>query len=295
MAGRGDASAGQRHAGRRHVPVRHRGLGKTQHRRRSAGLGHRPVHPVRPVRDRLPAFGHPRPLLRRRRAGRSGAPAPPTFKSAPGQRARLSRQPLHAAVLCGGLHRAAASASRSARRTARASPTPRPSTWPPRRRCSRRSGRISPSSNVCRSTIAPWWISPTCAASSSWSRCSSSPAPAAAAARRPIFGCCRSCSATGCRSPTRPAVPRSMAAICRSRPGPRTAKAAARPGRTRCSRTTPSSASASGWPPTCMPAWPRGCCANWRRSSDRRWSRRCWRRRRSASPRSWRSADGSPS
>ena len=48
------------------------------------------------------------------------------------------------------------------------------------------------------------------------------------------------------RSPTPPAAPRSMAATSRSRPGPKTAKAAGRHGRTRCSRIMPSLASASG-------------------------------------------------
>ena len=41
----------------------------------------------------------------------------------------------------------------------------------------------------CRSTTARAWISPMCAACSSWSRCSSSPAPAPAAARRRTSSC----------------------------------------------------------------------------------------------------------
>ena len=87
-------------------------------------------------------------------------------------------------------------------------PDARRSTWRRRRRCSRRSAPTSPSSNACRSTTAHWSISPMCAACSSWSRCSSSPAPAPAAARRRI---CRLLSqlfgdrlqianATGCSS-----------------------------------------------------------------------------------------------
>ena len=43
-----------------------------------------------------------------------------------------------------------------------------------------------------------------------------------------------------------PAARRSTAAICRPRPGRKTRKAADRPGRTRCLKTTPSSAWASG-------------------------------------------------
>ena len=45
-------------------------------------------------------------------------------------------------------------------------------------------------------TTGPGWTSARCAAPSSCSRCSSSPAPAPAAARRRTSRCCRSCSAT---------------------------------------------------------------------------------------------------
>ena len=48
------------------------------------------------------------------------------------------------------------------------------------------------------------------------------------------------------RSPTPPAARRSTAATCRPRPGLPTARGAARPGPTRSSRTTPSSAWACG-------------------------------------------------
>jgi len=65
------------------------------------------------------------------------------------------------------------------------------------------------------------------------------------AARHPTSSCSRSCSATGCWWPTQRAALRSMAAICRRRRGPSTAKGVVRPGRTRCSRTTPSLAWAS--------------------------------------------------
>ena len=71
--------------------------------------------------------------------------------------------------------------------------------------------------------------------------CSSSRVPAPAAARHLISSCCRNCSATACRSRTRPAVPRSMAAIslrCHGAPVP---TGAARPGTTAYSRTMPSS------------------------------------------------------
>jgi pyruvate-ferredoxin/flavodoxin oxidoreductase len=62
--------------------------------------------------------------------------------------------------------------------------------WPP-------SGTTSRSSRRCRWPIAPRWTSARCAARSSCSLCSSSPAPARAAARRRTSSCFLSCSATG--------------------------------------------------------------------------------------------------
>jgi pyruvate-ferredoxin/flavodoxin oxidoreductase len=80
-------------------------------------------------------------------------------------------------------------------------------------------------------------------------------------------------------------VAASTAATCRSRRRPPTPRVAARLGRIRSSRTTPSSAWASGWPRTCRASWPLGGCASWRRIWARTASRRRWPRRRSASPR----------
>ena len=79
----GDArrhAAGQRAAGGRHISGRHDALREAEHRRRRADLGIRPLHPVRPVRDRLSAQRDPRQVLRRgpaRRARRQ------SFKAAP--------------------------------------------------------------------------------------------------------------------------------------------------------------------------------------------------------------------
>ncbi len=173
-----------------------------------------------------------------------------SFKSAPVNARGYPGRALHLAILCRGLHRLRpvrrglpgdqpARGQRQGHQHARTSC-----------RCWTPNAPTSRSSKPCRSTIAPASISPTSAACSSWSRCSSSPAPAAAAARRPISNCSASCSAIERRSPTPPAVPRSMAAICRSRRGRRTPRAAARPGRIRCSRTMPNSVSAFASPPT---------------------------------------------
>ena len=121
------------------------------------------------------------------RRGPTLADAPAGFKSAPVNARGYPGVALHPAVLCRGLHRL-----RPLRRGL-------PGAEPVRARrqgdqsradkadaASRRSVRTSPSSRRCRSTTAPASTSPMCAACSSWSRCSSSPAPARAAARRPI-------------------------------------------------------------------------------------------------------------
>ena len=76
-----------------------------------------------------------------------------------------------------------------------------------------------------------------------------------------------SCSATGSSSPTPPVARRSTAATCRRRRGRRTPTAAAPPGPTRCSRTTPSSGSASASASSTTSARPR---APARTSSPRR-------------------------
>ena len=106
---------GQPDAGRRHLPLRHGGLGEAQHRRRRAGLGAGPLHPVRPVQLRLPARRDPRQVLRRGPAGRRAGRLP----LGADQRARLSRRALHPASSRSRIAPAAACASRPARRTAR--------------------------------------------------------------------------------------------------------------------------------------------------------------------------------
>ncbi len=51
-------------------PTGHQPLGKTQHRPRDPGVGTGPVHPVRQVRFRLPACGHPHQGLRQQIPGK---------------------------------------------------------------------------------------------------------------------------------------------------------------------------------------------------------------------------------
>ena len=94
-------------------------------------------------------------------------------------------------------------------------------------------------------------------------------------------------NATGCSS--------IYGGTCPPPRGRRTPTDAARPGRTPCSRTTPSSASGSGWPPTGTPCWPG---SGWPSCGTR--SAPTWRTRSSARPssasRNWaHNATGSPS
>ena len=162
------------------------GLRKTQYRRRSAGLGNRSLHPVRPMQLSSARIS----VIRARyyydaHALNDPAPAPQVQIGA-GQCARLSRHALHLAILCRGLHRLRLLRRSLPGASARASPTSRRSTLPPNRRCSKAERENIaffehlPVNDRARS------ISPMCAASSFWSRCSNSPAPAPAAARRPI-------------------------------------------------------------------------------------------------------------
>ena len=87
LAEPGRPAAGQRVAGRRHVADRHVAVGEAQHRDRDPGLGRGALHPVRQVRARLPARGDSRQGLR----PGALAGAPPTFKHVPYKRRGVSR------------------------------------------------------------------------------------------------------------------------------------------------------------------------------------------------------------
>ena len=104
-------------------------LREAQYRRRGAGLGARPLHPVRPVRDRLPAQRDPRQVLRRGRARRRAGGASSRRRST---RAAIPAVALHAAGLRRGLHRLRRLRRELPGASARPSPASRPSTWPTR-------------------------------------------------------------------------------------------------------------------------------------------------------------------
>ena len=100
----GDAwrlASSQRAAGGRDVSGRHDALREAERRRRRAHLGIRPLHPVRPVRDRLSPHRDSRQVLRREPAGRRAG----SLQGRADQRAGLSRIALHAAGLPRRLHR----------------------------------------------------------------------------------------------------------------------------------------------------------------------------------------------
>ena len=162
IAGRGDDLPVSAMPARRHVPIRHGTVGEAQH------LGHRPgleaghLHPVRQLRDGVPARGDPRALLRR--------------VGARGRARRVSRRrrsPAAASPTCGSRCRlrsrtapAASSASRPARRAASKRQASAPSTWTQRRRSSSASGATWRSSTRCPTTSRRAWTRRSCAACS---------------------------------------------------------------------------------------------------------------------------------
>ena len=80
-------AAGQRAARGRHVSVGHGAMGEAEHLRLRAGLEAGALHPVRQLRDGVPARRDPRALLRRVRAGRRAR----RLRVGAARRARVSR------------------------------------------------------------------------------------------------------------------------------------------------------------------------------------------------------------
>ncbi len=186
-------AAGQRAPGRRHVPDRDDEVREAGDRPDDPDLGSVDLHRLRQVRDGLPARDDPDEGLpgRRRRGG-----ARPTSCTRSSSRATCSttgsrsRSPRTTAP-------AAASASTSARPRARPTPATRRSTWSRSPSTATSSDRAGTSSSPSRRSIAASSRTTRSRAARSSSRCSSSPAPAAAAARRPTSGWSASSSATG--------------------------------------------------------------------------------------------------
>ena len=117
-------------------------------------------------------------------------------------------------------------------------------------------------------------------------RCSSSQVRARAAARPRTSSSRRSCSVTVWSSPMPPAVHQSTAATCLRHLGRSTQPVADQHGRTRCSRTTPSSAWACGWVLTPVERPRAGSLASSPAKSALNWPGSCWMRSRTSSTRS---------
>ena len=186
--------AGQRAAGGRHLPERHDGVREAQHLRAGRGLGPGPVHPVRQLQLRLPAQRDP---LHATTTPSQLEGAPEGFRSAPLDAPGLpdTRYTLQVYVedctgcgLCveacpvGGAGRPGPQGDQP--RAARAA-----------------GGRRAREHRVLRDAAGerpvPGGLRHGARHPVPASRCSSSPAPARAAARRPTSSCSRSCSATG--------------------------------------------------------------------------------------------------
>ena len=136
------------------------------------------------------------------------AGAPPAFPLGAAGRPRAPGHPLHAPGLRGGLHRMRAVRpglpGRGARKPGAQGDQPRAA----RAAGGRRAGQHQLSSRRCRWPTGPGWTSARCAARSSCSRCSSSPAPAPGCGETPyikllsqLFGArLMVANATGCSS-----------------------------------------------------------------------------------------------
>ena len=239
----------------------HRRLREAQrlgHRRR---LGSGALHPVRPVRLRLPAQRHPGQVLRRARARPRRLPASSRRRST----RAATPSPLHAAALRRGLHRL--------RHLRRGLPGPQPA---------RAGGQgdqprgKAPILEEERANIAFFEALADERSLAGRLRQRARRAVPATAVRvlRRVCGCGETpylkvlsqlfgdrlqiANATGCSSIYGGNLPVT--------PWTKDAAAAARPGRTRCSRTTPSSAWASAWRPTSTSSW-RDVAASVRRRS----------------------------
>ena len=239
--GQGRPAAGERVPRRRHLADRHRAVGEAQPRGPDPGLGRGDLHPVQQVRARLSARRDPR---RRyiRRATLDGAPA--TFKSDRLSRQRVQGRQVHDPGRAGGLHRLQPVRDRLSRRRTRRTRGTRRSTCTRSRRCATPRSRTTTSSwrsprstgRPSRSDVkGPQFLQPLFEYSGACAGCGETPYLKLATQ---LFGDrMLMANATGCSSIYGGNLP--THAVHDER-----ATGAARPGRTRSSRTTPSSASA---------------------------------------------------
>ena len=243
----GRRAAGQRLPGRRHLADRHDAVGEAQHRARDPGLGREALHPVRQVRRwsaRTPSIRAKVYDARRQLAG-----APATFKSVPTPSWKdMRRHEVHPPGRARGLHRL-----RALRRGLPGQEQDGPqaqgaSTWRRSRRCASRSAPTGTSSWACPSSTAR---------KLALNQVKDVAVSAAAVRvlrrlRRLRRDAVRQAADAALRRPRADRQRHRLLVDLRRQPADhalrvRTPTAAARPGPTRCSRTTPSSASACGW------------------------------------------------
>ena len=217
MAGRGDDAAGQRPAGRRHLPDRHDDVREAQHRRAGRRRGTRTCASSAATAAssaRTASFGPSTSTRPRSRAHRTPSP------SAAAQRASACPTPVTRCRSTSRTAPAAASASRPARRSARTTRHARRSTSAARARAGAPSARnidffetlpVNDRSRVDFGTVrGTQFLAAALRVLRRLRGLRRDALPQAAVA---------SSSASGCRSPTPPAAPRSTAATCRRRRG----------------------------------------------------------------------------
>ena len=149
LAGKGDLLPVSAFPGGRHMAGRDREMGEAEHRARDSGLGLQDLHPVQPVRARVPARGDPREGLRRERAG--GRAADVQVDAVQGQ--RVQGPALHDPGGARGLHGLQPVRQRLSRPRTAPTRSTRRSTCTRRRRCGTPSA-----STTTSSSISPRWI-----------------------------------------------------------------------------------------------------------------------------------------
>ena len=188
-------AAGQRAAGRRHLPDRHDQVREAGHRPEDPDLGPDDLHRLRQVRHGLPARDDPDEGLP---GGRASTAAPAGFLHKEFKSRDLARPPADHPGRARRLHRLRRVRRRLPGQEQDRRRATRPSTWsrsPTHRDVERERWDFFQSHPAARPQPDP--ARHRQGQPGRWSRCSSSRAPAAAAARRRTSAWSASCSATG--------------------------------------------------------------------------------------------------
>ena len=255
----GRPAAGQRLPGRRHLADRHGAVGEAEHRPRDPGLGPDDLHPVQQVRAGLPARRDPREGLRPGRPGRRAGDL--QVDRLQGQ--RVHGHEVHASRSPPRTAPAARSASTVCPAKDKANPKHKAINMAPQR----------PLREAERANYDFFLDLPEVDRTQGQGRRQGlAVLPAAVRVlgrlRRLRRDAVRQAAHAALRRPAADRQRHRLLVDLRRQPADHAlraehATAAARPGRTRCSRTTPSSASASAWPSTSTRSTRTSCCAGW--------------------------------